>query len=74
MTAEHLEGTALTLASIRRMMVERFGGGAGDSDDDDEEEEEGAYWGNKKSYYDVITEPQEAGVNLERSGLFGSVS
>lgn len=86
LTDQHLQGSTLTLASIRAMLLARSGGGGGrrrvpDEDDDDEDgeedEDEDPYWGpsrrKPKQWYDVVTEPQEAGVRLERAGEFGPV-
>lgn len=64
------------------MMEARFGGGGGgdddeeedDEDDDDEEEEWGQPRRSQKRYYDEVTVAQEAGINLERGGEFGSAS
>lgn len=87
LTDQHLQGSTLTLASIRAMLLARSGGGGGrrrvpDEDEDDEEgeedEDEDPYRGpsrrKPKQWYDVVTEPQEAGVRLERAGEFGPVS
>ncbi|GAA6063021.1 hypothetical protein JCM10212_001800 [Sporobolomyces blumeae] len=78
--SQDLRGTALSLASIRSMLLNRFGRavatGPGDDDDDDPDydDDEDDDWGmGAKQWYDIPTEPQEAGVNLERSGLFSRI-
>lgn len=65
-------------------MEARFGGGGGGGDDDeddedeDDEDDEEEEWGqprrSPKRYYDEVTVAQDAGINLERGGEFGSVS
>ncbi|GAA5919452.1 hypothetical protein JCM1841_002402 [Sporobolomyces salmonicolor] len=66
LTRQDLSGTALTLSSLRSMLLARFGrGGRRMQYDEDEDEEE--------QWYDIVKEPQEPGMRLERSGLFGPI-
>lgn len=48
-----------------------------EEDEDEDAEEDGGYWGptrrKAKQWYEPVTIPREAGVNLERSGEFGPV-
>ncbi|GAA5910705.1 hypothetical protein JCM5296_006818 [Sporobolomyces johnsonii] len=66
LTRQDLSGTALTLSSLRSMLLARFGrGGRHMQYDEDEDEDE--------QWYDIVKEPQEPGMRLERSGLFGPI-
>ncbi|GAA5892470.1 uncharacterized protein JCM6883_007368 [Sporobolomyces salmoneus] len=86
LTSQDLVGTTLSIASIRNMLLNRFGrGGRGQHEEDDEEEDpdflddfdededDNDWTSGPKQWYELVKEPQTAGINLERSGLFSRI-
>lgn len=45
-----------------------------DFDEDEDEDDDGDWSNGPKQWYELVKEPQLAGINLERSGLFSRVS
>lgn len=58
------------------MIAAQVGEPFSDDEEEDDEDDDDYGWGPTrpgKKYYDAVTEPQSAGVALERSGEFGRV-
>ncbi|GAA5944429.1 uncharacterized protein JCM15063_000952 [Sporobolomyces koalae] len=74
LTSQDLRGTTLSLASIRAMLLNRFGRSAARNDDnDDDDDDDDDYRDGVPQYYDLVKTPQPAGIDLERSGLFSRI-
>ncbi|BGP23919.1 hypothetical protein JCM10295v2_002820 [Rhodotorula toruloides] len=85
LTSNDLAGTSITLGAIRAMLMRRFGGGSAMTEGEEEEEDEVMeeedsdedMWGptrrHARQFYDIVKEPQEPGMRLERGGAFGPI-